>query len=235
MAELQAPLDRLVSAHYSGARGESYTSYQLAAADVKARVAARKFAPHVRPTDTVVDFGCGPGHVLARLDVAQRIGVEPNPHTRSLAEAAGVHTVERTTQLPPESADVVISHHALEHTLSPFEELCALLTVLRPIGRLALVVPVDDWRVQRQPDPNDINHHLFTWTPRLLYNLLSEAGYRVGGCRVVRRTLPGRLTEPLGQRLPDRAFEAVMGLTAVVRCRPELHALAWPDPAASTG
>jgi SAM-dependent methyltransferase len=216
------------SAHYAGEAGESYSRYQLEAADVKARVAARKFAPYVSATDSVVDFGCGLGGVLARLDAAERIGVEANPRSRALASAAGVRTVERTDDLAPHTADVVICHHSLEHTLSPLDELVGLREVLRPTGLLALVVPVDDWREQRRPDPRDVNHHLFTWTPQLLANLLGEAGYRVDECRVVRRALPGRLTGPLGRRLPARAFSAVMALTAIVRRRPELLALARP-------
>lgn len=220
-----------VSPHYAGERGLAYSRYQLGAAEVKARVAAAKFAPYLSSTDVVVDFGCGPGRVLAGLDVAERIGVEANPHTRRLAEELGVRVVERTADLAPETADVAISHHALEHTLSPLDELRQLRGILKTSGRLVLVVPVDDWRVERRPNPEDINHHLYTWTPLLLGNLLGEAGFAVDSCRVVRQTLPGRFTDRLGSSLPPRAFAGVMALAAVVLKRPEIRAVARSLPA----
>jgi hypothetical protein len=42
---------------------------------------------------------------------------------------------------------------------------------------LVLCLPIDDWRAQRVYLPQDINHHLHTWTPQLLGNSLCEAGF----------------------------------------------------------
>ena len=153
----------------------------------------RKFQQFVSPTDTVVDFGCGAGFTLARLQAGSATGVEVNEESRRVAESIGIQTVASADLLPEQSADVVISNHCLEHTLSPLTELQRLLRVLKPGGLLVLYVPVDDWRLRRQRrvDP-DVNHHLYTWTPLLLANLLREAGFANPNCRVEHRGLPGR-------------------------------------------
>jgi hypothetical protein len=71
---------------------------------------------------------------------------------------------------------------------------------------VALYVAIDDWRSrhQRRVDP-DINHHLYTWTPLLLANLLREAGFADPDCRSKAEGCPaGRLAScsahsPLGR------------------------------------
>ena len=40
---------------------------------------AHKFRASVSKEDTVVDFGCGGGFLLAHLECKRRIGIEPNP------------------------------------------------------------------------------------------------------------------------------------------------------------
>src|SRR5690349_6771524 len=111
------------SGRYSGASGARYFAWQDRAARAVGAIEARKFQPYVGPADTVVDFGCGGGHILAALRCRMRIGVEVNPDARAQAEAQGIRTVPSTSELVANSADAVISHHALEHTLDPLGEL----------------------------------------------------------------------------------------------------------------
>ena len=61
--------------HYRGELGEEYFDWQGSGADVNAEIESTKFAPHVSATDTVVDFGCGAGALLATLEIGERIGV----------------------------------------------------------------------------------------------------------------------------------------------------------------
>src|SRR5262249_55067297 len=87
--------------------------------------------------------------------------------------------------------DVIISHHALEHVDAPLEIVQKLGARLRPAGRVVFVVPSEDWRKQRRYRTNDINQHLYTWTPLILGNLFTRAGYRVDRCELLRhRWLP---------------------------------------------
>jgi SAM-dependent methyltransferase len=215
-----------VSDHYRGAKGESYFWYQESLAETQARITRRRFAPYVRPGDVVVDFGCGSGRLLAALPAQQKIGVEVNPRNRMLASNLGIQVVEMAEEIPRASVDVVISNHALEHTLSPFAEIRSLYSLLKPGGKFVLAVPADDWRVQKRPDVLDINHHLYTWTPLLLGHLLREVGFEVLNCHIVRRALPGRLTPGLVRSMPWPAFEAVMFLTTFIVKRRDIFAVA---------
>ena len=216
-----------VSTHYQGEAGAAYHRYYEKLGPAFGELNARKFQQFVAPTDTVVDFGCGAGFTLARLQAGSAIGVEVNEESRRVAESIGVQTVTSVDLLPEQSADVVISNHCLEHTLSPLTELERVLRVLKPGGLLVLYVPVDDWRLRRQRrvDP-DVNHHLYTWTPLLLANLLREAGFADPNCRVEHRGLPGRATVFLLRTLPPWAFEQMTPLVAHLLKRREIQATA---------
>lgn len=213
-----------VGRHYRGELGQDYFDWQGSNADLEAAIERTKFTPHVSETDTVVDFGCGAAALLSSLPARERIGVEPNPPAREAGEARGVRVVASTRELEDAIADVVISNHALEHTLAPLDELRELRRILKPGGRLVLWLPIDDWRTQRRPG-EDVNHHLYTWTPLLLHNLLDEAGFHVRECRVVTHAWP-RYYRVLFRRLPRPAFDALARAWAVLRRRRQVMALA---------
>jgi SAM-dependent methyltransferase len=213
------------ASHSSGEAGAEYLAYQRRYGELGARLNLFKFAPHVRPSDAVVDFGCGIGALLERLDAAAKTGVEVSEPARREAQSRGLRVVAMAAELEAESADVVISNHALEHTVSPLAELRELRRVLKPDGKLVLWLPIDDWRAQQRPR-SDPNHHLYTWTPLLLANLLEEADYGVEECRVVTHAWPPA-TARLA-RLPRPLFDLLARTWAVLRRRRQVMAVARP-------
>jgi len=215
-----------VSTHYRGPAGERYFAYQHRDAERRALARARELQPHIRPGDRLVDFGCGAGYVLLQLQAREKVGVEGNPTALAEAASKGVSAVASLDELHGEAFDIAVSSHALEHTLQPFTELQGLRRVLTPGGRLILQLPINDWRNEREPDPNDINHHLYTWTPLLIGNLLIDAGFKVLSAKVVNYGWPGRFTGVLAQSLSPRAFNLVAAFTAVLLKRRELRVVA---------
>jgi SAM-dependent methyltransferase len=168
-----------------------------------------------------VDFGCGTGSLLLSLDAKRKIGVEPSPDSRQIAEARGLEIVTHATDLIDGVADVVVSTHALEHTLDPYRELVALHAALKPNSKLVLMVPLEDWRAERR---GEISHHLYAWTPRTLRNLVEEAGFIVEAARREQRGWPPGYAKMT--RLPARAFDALCWMTAVALRRRQIVVVA---------
>ena len=166
-------IEKLVSAHYN----EDYFAYQERIGKFGGWANQTKFQDYVSATDTVLDFGCGGGYLLAGLASAREIGVEPNPAAAEIAAQNGHDVYKNSAEVPDKIADVVISDNAFEHTLYPLIELKTLFEKLRPGGRIVLVVPCEN--ISSAYRPNDINHHLYSWGPMCLGNLLTEAGFRV--------------------------------------------------------
>jgi len=212
------------SHHYEGDEGKSYFAWQNPTGTVYANLHVSKFTPYVSSTDRLVDFGCGGGWILSALTASEKTGVELNPLARAHAESLGLKTVESLEQLPSDSADVVISHHCLEHIPYPIEALREAARVLRTGGKLVLVTPLDDWRVQHDHTGKDIDHHLYTWTPRLMANCLVEAGFAVDHIKVSTRAII-----PKGRKLvryiPRFLFEPMCFIFSALVKRRELIAV----------
>jgi SAM-dependent methyltransferase len=209
-----------VSERYQGSEGEAYFAWQRGSGPVSAVVDVPVFQPYVGPADAVLDFGCGSGALVAALSSGPKFGVEVNAAARLEASGAGIEVVPSTDELAAESIDVVISNHALEHVPDPLAELRLLRGVLKPGGRLVLRLPLDDWRSQRDA-ADDGNHHLFAWTPRLIANLLREAGFRVERSEVVNYAWPPR-SASLVERMPRALFDLLARATAIVLRRRQL-------------
>ena len=136
-----------------------------------------KFEELVRPSDFVVDFGAGGGFLLEQLKCSKKLGVEINSTARESARSRGIDMVEKLSQVDSGIADLVITHHALEHTDSPLEHLREIHRILKPAGRVVCVVPCES--ISYRFIENDINFHLYTWSPMCLGNLMVRAGFKV--------------------------------------------------------
>jgi len=216
------------SGHYTGEAGSRYFDWQNRNGEVCGRIEARKFKAYVKPTDSVLDFGCGGGHVLRNLDCARRVGIEINPAARTIAARGGMECHESIAGVEDNSFEVVISNHALEHVQFPISILKALRSKLRPSGVLVLCVPIDDWRTQQKYNRQDISHHLHTWTPQLLGNSLFEAGFTPEQFSIRLLThawFPG--TAGAYAKMPEFLFDMLCQMSAVMTKRRQLLALAY--------
>jgi SAM-dependent methyltransferase len=219
--------DRVGTA-YKGEQAAVYADYQLVVTSGMEAEIARRFQPMVGNDDVVLDFGCGGGGILASLDCRLRIGVEVNPHAQAAARAKGLAVESSLDEIEPGSVDVVISNHALEHCTQPLMELRRIRDVLRPGGRIVLVLPLDDWRTQRHAIRGDVNRHLYAWTPLILGNLLQEAGFAVDSVEIIRSVWPPRASRFLWERLPPRAFDMLGFTLSILLKRRQLRAVAHP-------
>ncbi len=209
---------------YLGEQGQEYFAYQNKEASYAAGLETFKFRPHVTSAHSVLDFGCGGGWILRALAPRRAVGVEINPAARAVCEAQGTEVHASLESLPPQTFDRIISHHCLEHVPYPIETLKALGTRLEKDGLLILILPIDDWR--RQPDftAKDIDHHLHTWTPRLLANTLAEAGFECLEARVLTHAFPRGWR--LLSRLPTPLFQACCWFWSAAAKRRQILAVA---------
>ncbi len=173
--------DNPAARHYQGAAGRAYHEGKRGippeAFAWVARLRAEKFAPHVLPSDTVVEFGVGAGWNLAELKCARRIGFDVSDFLASAVRDLGIEFVSDASMIADASADVVICHHMLEHALNPAASLAEIRRVLKPGGKLLLCVPFEKEARYRSFDPAEPNHHLFSWNVQTLGNLVTECGF----------------------------------------------------------
>jgi len=216
------------SEFYKQESGKTYFAYQNRLGDTGGRLNARKFARYLEPEHRVLDFGCGGGWLLKNLVCAERTGVELNSAAWPTCRENGIAVFGSMGDLPASTLfDRIISHHCLEHVPYPIEALRALSTKLAPGGEMIFVLPIDDWRVQRDHTGTDQDHHLHTWTPRLIANTFAEAGLDTLEVRVIEHAWPPRW-EMLNKWLPAPVFDACCGIWSRLRRRRQLFVRAKP-------
>jgi len=168
--------------HYSGTAGQEYFEGRLRRLELPTQrhLGALLFQRYICPGYTVVDFGCGEGGILHSLHCGRRIGVEVNESGVRQATARGIEVHQDMGEIANESADVAISHHALEHTAEPHRIVLEFARILRPHGKLVLVVPCEPGRRRQfRRWHEQLDRHLFSWNPLSLGNLVTAGGFRV--------------------------------------------------------
>ncbi|HTO44098.1 MAG TPA: methyltransferase domain-containing protein [Burkholderiales bacterium] len=139
----------------------------------------------VHEADSVLEFGCGPGHFLemASVRAARVVGIEHSDTAIGLARARGIE-VYKANAMPDAlkgSFDAVFAFHVLEHVAAPMELLRSLLKSLKADGVLAVSVPNQDGPI-RFMDPCAMNmppHHATRWRFRTFELAAERLGLRI--------------------------------------------------------
>lgn len=111
----------------------------------------RELLPLLPERGTLLDFGCGNGHWLAALapyakPTQRLVGIDPAPGPIVSLAAQGVEAhvggEEKLAEVfEPNSVDLIILNHVIEHVPNPRRLLTSLAHVLRPGGEIRGVTP----------------------------------------------------------------------------------------------
>jgi cyclopropane fatty-acyl-phospholipid synthase-like methyltransferase len=180
-----------VSDHYRGAAGAHYVEMrQRDQSQVGYALDFDYFKPFLQATDLVLDFGCGNGGMLRLMapHVRRMEGIEVNSSAAQIARASGLIVYSSLDEVPDgTSYDVVVSNHVLEHVRDVPSTLERLRRRIRGRGLILLKLPMEDWRAadSKRWSSDDVDHHLQTWTPKLIGNVMYESGFEVQDIRIV--------------------------------------------------
>lgn len=180
-----------VSAHYLDQSGVKYFRDQKKVGELSAKWNLHFWLSKINKNDSVLDFGCGGGYLLAAIPARRKVGVEINPAAKQEATSKGLEIYTSLDNVPNEQFSRVISSHALEHIPNPLIALHSMRRLLDPNGKLVLLLPLDDWRPEHQRNFHfgDPVFHLYNWTPQNIGNLLIEAGYYPEIVKVITDTM----------------------------------------------
>ena len=174
--------------HYHGTEGADYHGKKRfippEAFDWVARLRAQRLQSEIGLRDVVFEYGVGSGWNLAALPCAEKIGYDVSAFLEPELTKRSIRFVPRASDLPPAFADVIICYHTLEHVISPANTLRELRAWLKPQGKLLLFVPLEKERRYRVFDPQEPNHHLYSWNAQTLGNLAEECGWSIDSAGV---------------------------------------------------
>ncbi|HLI50604.1 MAG TPA: class I SAM-dependent methyltransferase [Thermomicrobiaceae bacterium] len=142
------------------------------------------------PPARVLDVGCATGELLASIRALGNphvAGIEPSERAAEIARRRRGLDVRTGTlesaQIAPESFDVVLMSHTIEHLPSPSRTLGEIERVLSPGAYLFLWLPnADSWSARvfgRYWIGYDAPRHLHAFSTRTLTRLLARHGFAV--------------------------------------------------------
>ena len=123
----------------------------------------------------LLDFGAGLGQISASLEADC---FDPSPVATQFLKRQGRVIYQHTDKIPLGYYKYLLSSHALEHALKPFEQLFIFKKILVSDGYLILILPAEDIPgrpVKRQDD----NKHFYCWNFQTITNLLIESGFEI--------------------------------------------------------
>ena len=100
---------------------------------------------------------------------------------REAAFVNGLECFSATYELPENFLDLIISDNAPEHVENPLRELRNLHRALKPGSTACMVVPLDSKSFDYKA--NNIDYHLFLWSPMNFGSILDCARFSVVSSR----------------------------------------------------
>lgn len=142
----------------------------------------------------ILDIGCGNGtlYTTTKKHGLSYYGIEPNTNiykiSKHLFPKATIHNIKLDDiSINPNSIDIIVINHVLEHIKNPLRFLKKCFTFLKPNGIIYIEVPLDDSAVTvakiknvfgiKTASPTCINH-LNLFNRKTLENTVLQAGFR---------------------------------------------------------
>ena len=168
---------------YSGEKGRQYHQTKRSIPDSAyqwvSKHRASKIQPFINKADTVLEYGVGTGWNLAELDCEIKLGFDLSEHLEPVVRSHGIEFIKDIKNIDDASVDMVICHHVLEHTGNPPEILNEIRRVLGENGKLLLFVPFEKESRYRHFNPDEPNHHLYSWNVQTMGNLVNDMGFTI--------------------------------------------------------
>ncbi len=150
----------------------------------RAKVARYDYFEHLNSEAKVLEFGCGLGANIFLLPNA--IGYDISNFAVKFCKEKGIKVSMDLNEFEPNSFEVILSCHVLEHLEKPFETLKEIHSKLKVGGILILVLPVD--KPKKSSFSLDDDQHLYCWSFRTINNLLIKTGFKPIENKILRRT-----------------------------------------------
>lgn len=161
----------------------------------------------VRTEDTVLDVGCGSGHLLASMAASgfkNLTGVDPN--LVSDIQGNGFKLVKKDLCNLDGKFDLIMLHHSFEHMENPLQALRDIHRLLDEEGHVLLRTPIANSYAWRQYGANwyqlDAPRHLFIPSVKGLNDLAEKSGFVVETVFFDSSLVQFTISEKYGRNIP---------------------------------
>lgn len=129
----------------------------------------------IKYDSTVVDFGCGGGFLLEKINCKNKIGIEINPFLIKRLEGK-FKIYQSLNHIRDDSIDIFILHSVLGHLKNPFKTISKIRSKLKENGIIIIYVISDKYNYKLK---DDINKIYYSFSERNLTNIFSTLGFQL--------------------------------------------------------
>ena len=127
----------------------------------------------------ILEFGCGLGQNIF-LKRKNAIGLDISEFSIKECEKRGINVLRDSKKIKDNEFDSILACHVLEHMENPAETLREIKRILKPKGRLLILLPVACHnRPLKGSFKSDLSKHLFNWNFPAINELLNFVGFKI--------------------------------------------------------
>jgi SAM-dependent methyltransferase len=142
----------------------------------RARYASKTYWKYLQ--GKVLEFGSGLGQNIF-LNKERAEGIDISDFSIEFAKKKDVKTTKDITKIKANTFDSVFSVHCLEHLENPFSFIKEFHRILKPNGKLLLVLPVSTKNLPEKNFKPNIGKHLYGWNFSHINELLNLANFKI--------------------------------------------------------
>lgn len=126
----------------------------------------------------VLEFGCGLGQNIF-LHRDKCLGLDLSEFALKECRKRGVKVEKDIKKIKNEAFECVLCCHALEHLKEPYEILEEFYRILKPKGKLVLILPYSKWNKPIKNFKSDMAKHFYNWNFSSIDELLNNVGFKI--------------------------------------------------------
>ncbi len=126
----------------------------------------------------VLEFGSGLGqNIFLHKDVSQ--GVDISEFSIEFSKKKGINTINDIKKIKSNSFDSVLTVHCLEHLEDPFSYIKEFNRILKPSGKLLIVLPDPGKNKPSENFKPNVGKHFHGWNFNHINELLHHAEFKI--------------------------------------------------------
>ena len=135
------------------------------------------FNNYINKNDSVLDYGCGGGFLLKKINCKEKYGYEINKYIIKKEKSLKIYS---NFQSIKKKFNKILSNQVLPHVLCPRTEIINLKKLLTKNGLMIFMFTCDGPSVQYKK--KDINFKCYSWSPMGIGNLFKSCGLKIIKC-----------------------------------------------------